>query len=63
MAAPLPANLETRRDQIFPILTAAEIERLQRFGSVRNYAAGTALVKAGNPSPGLLVILSGAAKV
>src|SRR5215472_1781558 len=63
MAAPLPANLETRRDQIFPILTAAEIERLQRFGSVRSYAAGTAVVTAGSPSPGLLVIHSGTARV
>jgi thioredoxin reductase (NADPH) len=63
MAAPLPATLETRRDQIFPTLTAAEIERLQRFGSVRSYAAGTALVTAGSPSPGLLVIHSGTARV
>jgi len=63
MAAPLPSNLETRRDQVFPILTAAEIERLLRFGSVRSYAAGTALLKAGSPSPGLQVVLSGAARV
>jgi thioredoxin reductase (NADPH) len=63
MAAPLPSNLETRRDQIFPTLTAAEAERLQRFGSVRSYAAGTLLVKAGDPSPGLQVILSGTARV
>jgi len=63
MAAPLPSNLATRRDQIFPILSAAEIQRLQRFGSVRSYAAGTLLLKAGSPSPGLQVILSGAARV
>src|SRR5215472_12792565 len=63
MPAPLPLNLETRRDQIFPTLTAAEIERLQRYGSVRSYAAGTPLLNAGSPSPGLLVILSGAARV
>ncbi|MGN6454279.1 MAG: FAD-dependent oxidoreductase [Steroidobacteraceae bacterium] len=63
MAAPLPSNLATRRDQIFPTLTAAEIQRLQRFGSVRSYAAGTLLLKAGSPSPGLQVILSGAARV
>jgi thioredoxin reductase (NADPH) len=63
MAAPLPSNLETRRDQIFPTLTAAEIQRLQRFGSVHSYAAGTPLLKAGSPSPGLQVILSGAARV
>ena len=63
MAAQLPSNLATRRDQIFPTLTAAEIQRLQRFGSVRSYAAGTLLLKAGSPSPGLQVILSGAARV
>jgi len=63
MAAPLPSNLATRRDQVFPTLTAAEIQRLQRFGSARSYAAGTLLLKAGSPSPGLQVILSGAARV
>ena len=63
MAAPLPSNLETRRDQVFPTLTAAEIQRLQRFGSVRSYAAGSPLLKAGSPSPGLQVILSGTASV
>src|SRR5215469_18700656 len=63
MAAPLPSNLETRRDQVFPTLTAAEIQRLQRFGSVRSYAAGTPLLKAGGPSPGLQVLLSGTARV
>jgi thioredoxin reductase (NADPH) len=63
MAAPLPSNLETRRDQVFPTLTAAEIQRLQRFGSNRSYAAGTSLLKAGSPSPGLQVVLSGAARV
>jgi len=36
---------------------------LQRFGSVRTYAAGTLLLKAGSPSPGLQVVLSGTARV
>lgn len=63
MATPLPFNLETRRDQIFPTLTAVEIQRLQRFGSPCSYASGTALLKAGTASPGLQVILSGTAKV
>ena len=63
MAAPLPSNLETRRDQIFPTLTAAEVQRLQRYGSVRSYAAGTPLLQTGSPSPGLQVILSGTARV
>ena len=63
MAAPLSSNLETRRDQIFPTLTAAEIQRLQRFGSMRSFEAGTPLLRAGSPSLGLQVILSGRARV
>jgi thioredoxin reductase (NADPH) len=63
MAATLSSNLETRREQIFPLLTAAESQRLQRFGLVRSYAARTALLSAGDSSPGLQVILSGTAKV
>jgi thioredoxin reductase (NADPH) len=63
MAAPLSPNLETRREQIFPTLTAAEMQRLQRFGPMHNYPAGTALLTAGGPSPGLQVIFSGTARV
>ena len=63
MAAPLSSNLEARREQIFPTLDAAEIQRLGRFGPMRTYGAGTALVTAGLPSPGLQVILSGTARV
>lgn len=63
MAVPLSPNLETRREQIFPTLTAAEMQRLQRFGPMRTYLAGAALLTAGEPSPGLQVILSGTAKV
>ena len=63
MAAPLPSNLETRRDQIFPTLTAVEIQRLERFGSPRSYAAGEPLLQAGITAPGLQVILSGTARV
>jgi NTE family protein len=39
--------LETRRDQIFPVLEPAEIERIRRFGSVRSYSSGQVLVEAG----------------
>ena len=63
MAIPLPAHLQSRRDQVFPTLSAREIQRLQRFGSERRYAAGAQLLTAGAPSPGLQVILSGAARV
>ena len=63
MAAPLSANLESRRAQIFPTLSSTEMQRLRRFGQTRTYAGGTALLTAGSPSPGLHVILSGAARV
>ena len=51
--------IETRRHQMFPTLTAAEIDRLRRFGSARGYPAGVALVRAGEANHGLTLILSG----
>jgi thioredoxin reductase (NADPH) len=63
MAISLPSHLETRRDQIFPRLNDRDIQRLRRFGSERSYAAGTTLLTAGTPVPGLQVILSGTARV
>jgi thioredoxin reductase (NADPH) len=63
MAIPLPAHLQTRRDQVFPKLSEREVQRLQRFGSERTYAGGEALLSAGAPAPGLQVILSGTARV
>ena len=52
-------TFETRRAQMFPALTAEEINRLKRFGQVIQAEAGVALATAGTPSPGLFVILSG----
>jgi thioredoxin reductase (NADPH) len=51
--------IETRRDQIFPTLESAEIERMRRFGKVRAYHAGEALATVGEVSPGLIIILAG----
>jgi thioredoxin reductase (NADPH) len=51
--------IETRRDQIFPTLEPAEIERVRRFGKVRSYRAGEALATVGEVSPGLIIILAG----
>lgn len=59
MAGEGPSIIEARREQIFPILTAAEIRRLRRFGDVRTYAKSEHLLKAGEPIPGMFVILSG----
>lgn len=59
-AAPPPMlDVEGRRHQMFPTLTAAEIKRLRRFGSVQNWADGARVFEAGGPSPGMMVILQG----
>src|SRR6185312_15252696 len=49
----------SRHSQMFPVLEQADIARLRRFGSVRTYAAGDRLVRAGDVAEGLTVILSG----
>ncbi|MDB5454541.1 MAG: thioredoxin reductase [Caulobacter sp.] len=48
-----------RYDQTFPVLTAAEIARLSKFGTVRRYADGDRMIETGKPSPGMFIILSG----
>ncbi|MEI9964653.1 MAG: cyclic nucleotide-binding domain-containing protein [Caulobacteraceae bacterium] len=58
MPPPRPAVI-ARRDQMYPTLTPAEIDRLRRFGEARTYAPGEALVRVGEPGHGLTVILSG----
>jgi thioredoxin reductase (NADPH) len=50
---------ETRRDQMFPRLEAADIERLRRFGEVRSYVQGEYLQKTDKTPLGMFVILTG----
>jgi thioredoxin reductase (NADPH) len=56
---PLPSSLAGRADQMFPQLTDAEIERISRFGTLRRYARGEQLFAAGEPAPGMFVVLKG----
>jgi thioredoxin reductase (NADPH) len=59
-ASERPASVRvTRRDQIYPHLTAAEIVRLRPFGAAQSYAAGAAVMRAGEVGHGLLLVLSG----
>jgi thioredoxin reductase (NADPH) len=57
------STIETRRDQMFPVMEAAEIERVRRFGKVRSYGAGEALAKAGDVGQGLAFILAGEVEI
>src|ERR1700741_3330493 len=57
------ATLTTRRHQIFPVLDADEMQRVQRFGTLRNFEAGEALATAGQHSPGVMVLLGGHVRV
>jgi thioredoxin reductase (NADPH) len=58
MPPPTPV-IEARREQMFPTLEPAEIDRLRRFGEPRDYADGEALLRVGETGHGLAVILSG----
>ena len=53
------AALASRFQQMFPVLSPAEIDRVRRFGEVRRFAAGEFLFQAGEAVPGMHVILSG----
>jgi len=63
MTAALSPTFETRRAQLFPMLAADEIARIQRFGSPRRFADGERVLETGKVSPGIYVVLSGAIRV
>ncbi len=54
-----PSPMHPRHEQTFPTLTANEVERLRRFGTVHRYADGELLFETGKPAPGMFIILSG----
>jgi thioredoxin reductase (NADPH) len=59
VTAPTRPLIDTRREQMFPRLEPEEIERLRRFGEVRCYGPGDALVRVGEVGHGMTVVLSG----
>src|SRR5262244_1323285 len=56
---PTPSIFDTRYDQVFPRLHAAEIERVRRFGKPHAFAPGEALARTGDRGVGLSIVLSG----
>lgn len=59
MSQSATAIFGARRDQAFPTLAEADIDRMRRFGEASAYAAGEHIVTAGDVAPGLIVVLSG----
>jgi thioredoxin reductase (NADPH) len=57
---PAPSVDTSRHHQTFPVLSAAEIARIQRFGQPVRFRRGERLYVAGECSPGLFLILKGA---
>ncbi len=58
-SGPTGSILDTRREQMFPVLEAWEIGRVRRFGEMRAFARGELLAKVGDRGGSLSVILSG----
>ena len=56
---PRTSVVDTRRDQIFPTLSARDFDRLRRFGEVRAFPDGAFIMKAGTVAPGLAFVLTG----
>jgi thioredoxin reductase (NADPH) len=59
MANPLPADLESRRGQMFPALTPAQLERIMTFGEERSFEDGVVLVEQGDENIPVYVVLEG----
>ena len=59
MASSARSIIETRYEQMFPVLEPDQVERLRRFGEPRTYRATERLVASGEVSPGMFIVLSG----
>ena len=59
----MPDAYLNRREQMFPRLTAAQLERIAPFGEQRATHAGEVLFEQGDPTPSFYVILEGSVEV
>jgi thioredoxin reductase (NADPH) len=59
MADPPFDSFAGRREQMFPVLGEGDLARAARFGTPRQYAAGESLFRAGQPGPGMFILLRG----
>jgi len=58
-----PTIIESRREQIYPILESADVERIRHFGHVQSFDTGEMLVRIGERDHGLTVILKGSVAI
>ena len=56
-------DIEQRRHQIFPTLSAADIRHMHRFGRVHRFRDGEMVFEAGKTSFGLMLVLAGGISV
>ena len=59
---PYASNFSGRQDQFLPVLSEAEISRIERFGEHRKYRRGERLFAAGERAPGIFAVLKGGRK-
>lgn len=52
-------DLATRGHQIYPVLSADDIQRMRRFGTCRSWPDGATVFRACVDSPGMVVVLAG----
>ena len=52
-------DIESRRYQMFPVLSTDEIDRLRHFGVVKKWQPGEMLFEAGKPGLGMVIVLAG----
>jgi thioredoxin reductase (NADPH) len=57
---PYETIIEGRRDQAFPVLSEADIARVERFSEHRQYRRGERPFAAGERTPGMFLVLKGA---
>jgi len=57
------ATIDTRSDQMFPQLAPEEVDRIRRFGEILAFRADDLLFQAGEPGPGMYVLLAGEVEI
>src|SRR6476661_4588279 len=63
MTDPQSDLIARRGDQMFPRLSDAELARLAKFGEPRRFAKGEPVVRIGELTPGMILLLSGEVEV